>query len=170
MKKRIDLPLLGLGLVAGVGALIRKFISVRSIDDIKEAIVAFLQPDESREDPEVSDGAGSEVTEAPDPGSAVDPGDPNIERRSSPDPVALERLTKGEAARLGMDIEKLKEMGASFQPLIEYLTYIQVQRGDQESLVFVRNDDVDALASLAESEPGAFVEELRKLGVVLSMN
>lgn len=177
MKRRIGIPLAGLGIVAGLSAVARKVLNVRSIDDLKQVAVDLLDGDAS---PSGEEGQGpedqpkpKEVRETKETAATSGPEDASEglqERRSEPDPIALKRMTQGEAAKLGMDIEKLKEMGASFQPLIEYLTYIQVQRGDNESLVFVRGKDVDALAELVEADPGAFVEELQKLGVMLSMN
>lgn len=93
------------------------------------------------------------------------------ERRSEPDREALEALAQGDVERVGVNLERLREIGTgSFEPLIEYLTYIQVKRGDTESLVFVRRRDLDAMAAMAATDKDQFVEEFQKLGVLLSMN
>jgi hypothetical protein len=93
------------------------------------------------------------------------------ERRSLPDREALEALATGSGEKVGVDLERLKELeSGGFEPLIEYLTYIQVKRGDQESLVFVRRRDLDAMAALASTDKEQFVDEFQKLGVLLSMN
>lgn len=94
-----------------------------------------------------------------------------VERRAEPDPEALEALGNGEAGRVGLDLELLKRMKeATHEPLIEYLTYIQVQRGENQSLVFVRQRDLDALATLAGESRESFVDQFQQLGVLLSMN
>lgn len=94
-----------------------------------------------------------------------------VERRAEPDPEALEALGNGEAGRVGLNLELLKRMKeATHEPLIEYLTYIQVQRGENQSLVFVRQRDLDALATLAGESRESFVDQFQQLGVLLSMN
>lgn len=101
----------------------------------------------------------------------ISPDRSHVERRSQPDREALEALATGSGEKVGVDLERLKELeSGGFEPLIEYLTYIQVKRGDQESLVFVRRRDLDAMAALASTDKEQFVEEFQKLGVLLSMN
>lgn len=93
------------------------------------------------------------------------------ERRAEPDPVALAAAASGSAPRPGLDLERLKALpSASYQPLTEYLTYIQVKRGETESLVFVRASDIDALAALTGESKENFVKEFKRLGVLISMN
>jgi hypothetical protein len=93
------------------------------------------------------------------------------ERRADPDPVALAAAKSGQVARPGLDLERLKALpSASYQPLTEYLTYIQVKRGETESLVFVRASDIDALAALTGESKENFVKEFKRLGVLISMN
>jgi hypothetical protein len=93
------------------------------------------------------------------------------ERRSEPDPVALAAAASGAAPRPGLDLERLKALpSAAYQPLTEYLTYIQVKRGETESLVFVRASDIDALAALTGESKEKFVKEFKRLGVLISMN
>ncbi len=93
------------------------------------------------------------------------------ERRSNPDPEALESASKGETGAFGFDIERLKSLEAStYKPVVEYLSYIQVQRGDDTSIVFVRERDVESLAALTGESREKFVDEFQQLGVLLSMN
>ena len=94
-----------------------------------------------------------------------------VERRSRSDPEALKALVEGTASRVGLDLERLKELkSANYKPLMEYLGYIQVQRGGNETLLFVRMKDLDELADLAGQSREEFVKQFRKLGVLLSMN
>lgn len=94
-----------------------------------------------------------------------------VDRRSQPDAEALRALANGQAERIGFDLNTLREEHEStFKPIVEYLTYIQVQRGENESLVFVRHRDLDALAALAGETREGFMEEFQKMGVILSMN
>ncbi|HVL51193.1 MAG TPA: hypothetical protein VM754_06810 [Actinomycetota bacterium] len=94
------------------------------------------------------------------------------ERRAEPDPVALAAAASGEPRpKPGLDLERLKALPSSaYQPLTEYLTYIQVKRGETESLVFVRASDIDALAALTGESRDNFVKEFKRLGVLISMN
>ncbi|MCA1838795.1 MAG: hypothetical protein LC723_00480 [Actinobacteria bacterium] len=99
---------------------------------------------------------------------------PMEERRSEPDPEALKAAAAAEAPnRVGLDLDRLKGLEQSaYKPLVEYLTYIQVQRGDGEgqSLVFVRQRDIESLAELTGGSKESFVEDFKQLGVLLSMN
>ena len=93
------------------------------------------------------------------------------ERRAEPDPVALAAANAADRPRPGLDLERLKALpSASYQPLTEYLTYIQVKRGETESLVFVRASDIDALAAMTGESRENFVKEFKRLGVLISMN
>ncbi len=93
------------------------------------------------------------------------------DRRSDPDPQALEAMTSGEVERVALNVEQLKEMNPeAYEPLVEYLTYIQIQRGENQSLVFVRQRDIDELAKMANEPREEFVEKFEQLGVLLSMN
>lgn len=91
------------------------------------------------------------------------------ERRSDPDPQALAAAEAG-SDRIGFDLEQLKGAAGEFEPLVEHLTYIQVKRGEQQSLIFVRKRDLDTLAALTGKSKEDFVEEFQQLGVMLSMN
>lgn len=94
---------------------------------------------------------------------------PGAERRSTPDPEALRSAAGGRG--IGFDVERLKSLETpTYQPVVEYLSYIQVQRGDDQSIVFVRERDVDSLAALTGGSRKKFVDEFQQLGVLLSMN
>lgn len=94
---------------------------------------------------------------------------PMVERRARPDPESLTRQTNG--GRPAMDVEKLASVESSqYKPVVEYLKYIQVQRGEESSLVFVRERDLDALAEMTGGSRETFVEEFKQLGVLVSMN
>lgn len=91
------------------------------------------------------------------------------ERRAVPDLQSLEDA--GLEDPIGVDLAKLTDMkSASYRPLQDYLTAIRVKRGSDESLLFVRKRDVDALASLIGTSPEEFLENFRQMGVVVSLN
>lgn len=69
-----------------------------------------------------------------------------------------------------IDVERLRDASDGIEPAVEYLTYIQTRRGTSEHLLFVRDDDIDAIAALEGEEPTDFLERLQKLGVVISTN
>jgi hypothetical protein len=93
-----------------------------------------------------------------------------VERRSAPDPAALAAAAE-QASRFGLDLERLRLLKPdSYKPLVEYLTYIQVQRGSDESLIFVRGRDIDRLAELSGEPKEEVIDQFQKLGVLLSMN
>lgn len=94
-----------------------------------------------------------------------------IERRAQPDPGALGALAQGVPSRIGLDLDRLKAVKeADYNPMVEYLGYIQAQRGTSEALVFVREADLAELAALAGKPRDEFLAQFKKLGVVLSMN
>jgi hypothetical protein len=94
-----------------------------------------------------------------------------VERRARSDPEALQVLAEGPSSRFGLDLERLKDLeGANHKPLMEYLGYIQVQRGGNESLLFVRQRDLDELARLNGTTREDFVKQFKRLGILLSMN
>jgi CRP-like cAMP-binding protein len=98
-------------------------------------------------------------------------GHPLVERRSRSDPEALQALVDGTASRVGLDLGRLKELkSVNYKPLMEYLGYIQVQRGGNETLLFVRMKDLDEMADLAGESREELVKQFKKLGVLLSMN
>ncbi|HXL41312.1 MAG TPA: hypothetical protein VN986_02150 [Actinomycetota bacterium] len=94
-----------------------------------------------------------------------------VERRSRSDPEALQALVDGTASRVGLDLGRLKELkSVNYKPLMEYLGYIQVQRGGNETLLFVRMKDLDEMADLAGESRDELVKQFKRLGVLLSMN
>jgi hypothetical protein len=98
-------------------------------------------------------------------------GHPPVERRSRSDPEAMQALVDGTASRVGLDLSRLKELkSVNYKPLMEYLGYIQVQRGGNETLLFVRMKDLDEMADLAGESRDELVKQFKKLGVLLSMN
>lgn len=76
---------------------------------------------------------------------------------------------RGTAPVYGLDLERLRGAGG-LEPVVQYLTYIQSQRGDGSHLLFVRYDDLDAMASLDGAPTPAFLDRLDQLGVVVSNN
>ncbi|HEX2027310.1 MAG TPA: hypothetical protein VHF25_04860 [Nitriliruptorales bacterium] len=71
---------------------------------------------------------------------------------------------------LAIDIELLRSTEGDVEPVVEYLTYIQSRRGVEEHLLFIRQEDIDAIAALEGQETDAFLERLQHLGVVISNN
>ncbi len=76
---------------------------------------------------------------------------------------------RGRVRRIGIDVEGLRQT-EQFEPAVEYLTYIQSRRGVSEHLLFVRNEDLEAIAALEGQQTDAFIERLQHLGVVVSNN
>lgn len=76
---------------------------------------------------------------------------------------------RGHAPSVGLDLTRLKD-ARGFEPVVQYLTYIQGQRGEGSHLLFVRYDDLDAMASIDGEPTPAFLERLEQLGVVVSTN
>ncbi|MBW3658774.1 MAG: hypothetical protein KY457_09060 [Actinobacteria bacterium] len=76
---------------------------------------------------------------------------------------------RGRGPSFGLDVDRLKETGG-FEPVVHYLTYIQEQRGDGSHLLFVRYDDLDAMAEIDGEPTPSFLERLEQLGVVVSTN
>lgn len=96
---------------------------------------------------------------------------PIQERRAQPDPKALASLSAPSNDRAGLDLDRLKALpSGSYRPLTEYLSYIQVKRGESESLIFVRQSDIDALAAMTGESRENFIEKFKRLGVLISMN
>lgn len=78
---------------------------------------------------------------------------------------------RGQGASYAIDVERLRSERDDLEPTVEYLTYIQSHRGDDgEHILFVRNEDIDAIAALEGEQPDEFVERLQQLGVVISIN
>lgn len=78
---------------------------------------------------------------------------------------------RGKGGKFAIDVERLRTRRDELEPTVEYLTYIQTRRGDEDgSILFVRHEDVDAIAALEGEQPDDFVERLKQLGVVISIN
>ncbi len=71
---------------------------------------------------------------------------------------------------VGLDVARLQSMRNSLEPVVQYLTYIQSRRGDDSSLLFVRYDDIDAMAELDGEPSQELLDRLDQLGVVVSSN
>jgi hypothetical protein len=67
-----------------------------------------------------------------------------------------------------MDLERAR--AAHVDPVVEFLTYVQQTRGEQSHLLFVRADDLDAMARAADEPLDQFLARLDQLGVVVSPN
>ena len=80
------------------------------------------------------------------------PDEPFFERRSEPDPDSLAAMSTGNFDRIGLDVGRLKELESNnYKPLVQYLTAIQVKRGEMgETLLF----DSDRVSSGRISEDG----------------
>lgn len=76
---------------------------------------------------------------------------------------------RGTGPVYGLDVDRIKQE-SGFEPVVQYLTYIQSQRGEGSHLLFVRHDDLDAMASLEGQRTPAFLRRLDQLGVVVSNN
>lgn len=103
-------------------------------------------------------------------------------RRSGPPPVGpsgvVESSTiprrgraedRGKTAAYALDVDRLRTRD-ELEPVVQYLTFIQSQRNDAGHLLFVRYEDIDAMAALEGDPVPRFLERLDQLGVVVSSN
>ena len=67
-----------------------------------------------------------------------------------------------------MDLDRAR--AHHVEPVVEFLTYVQQRRGDRAHLLFVRTDDLDAMAEAADEPIESFLARLDQLGVVISHN
>lgn len=79
------------------------------------------------------------------------------------------REDRGHVKAYGLDLERLRGQ-AELRSVVQYLTYVQSRRGDRSHLLFVRFDDLDAMATLEGQPVQEFLERLDQLGVVVSNN
>ncbi len=77
---------------------------------------------------------------------------------------------RGRTGSVGFDLGRLQANGQDLEPVVQYLTYIQSRRGDDSSLLFIRYDDIDAMAELDGEPSEELLERLDQLGVVVSAN
>ena len=69
---------------------------------------------------------------------------------------------------IAMDLERAR--AHHVEPVVEFLTYVQSRRGEDSHLMFVRIDDLDAMAEAADEPVDDFLDRLDQLGVVVSHN
>lgn len=76
---------------------------------------------------------------------------------------------RGRGGVYRFDVERLRASG-ELDPVVQYLTYIQSRRGESSHLLFVRYEDIDAMAGLEGQPLDDFLGRLDQLGVVVSNN
>ena len=75
---------------------------------------------------------------------------------------------RGRGGTVTMDLERARVQHV--EPVVEFLTYVQQRRGDRSHLLFVRTDDLDAMAEASDEPLESFLSRLDQLGVVISHN
>ena len=75
---------------------------------------------------------------------------------------------RGRGGTVRMDLDRARVHAV--EPVVEFLTYVQQRRGDRDHLLFVRTDDLDALAEASDEPLESFLARLDQLGVVVSHN
>ena len=75
---------------------------------------------------------------------------------------------RGQDAAVQLDLDRA--LAGRVEPVVEFLTFVQEQRGDTSHLLFVRYDDLDALAAAEGQQVAEFLSRLDQLGVVVSTN
>ena len=76
---------------------------------------------------------------------------------------------RGRTAAYALDVDRLRARD-ELEPVVQYLTFIQSQRGEESHLLFIRYEDIDAMAALEGNSVPTFLERLDQLGVVVSNN
>lgn len=76
---------------------------------------------------------------------------------------------RGQTTAYAFDLERLQGQ-PGFEPVTQYLTYIQSRRNAPSHLLFVRYEDLDRMAGLEGALVPQFLERLDQLGVVISTN
>ena len=95
--------------------------------------------------------------------------DPSAHHPASLGPRRGAEQDRGRRRAIGLDLGALAG-DADFAPVVEYLTAIQTMRGDGGSLLFVRDDDLDAMAEHEGRPVPEFLDRLDQLGVIVSSN
>ncbi len=95
--------------------------------------------------------------------------DPTPDGRSGDRRRGGDRADRGRRRVIGLDLDGLAGR-EGFAPVVEYLTAIQTMRDDGGSLLFVRDDDIDAMAERDGRPVPEFLDRLDQLGVVVSSN
>lgn len=100
-----------------------------------------------------------------------------IEARARADAVAAARraddaVERGEhpGADIGLDLARLQAVSNELEPVVQYLTYIKSRRGQDSALLFIRYDDIDAMADIDGESSAQLLDRLDQLGVVISSN
>lgn len=75
---------------------------------------------------------------------------------------------RGRGGTVRMDLDRAR--AHAVEPVVEFLTYVQERRGDRGHLLFVRTDDLDAMAEASDEPIESFLSRLDQLGVVVSHN
>lgn len=75
---------------------------------------------------------------------------------------------RGRGGTVRIDVDRAR--AHHVEPVIEFLTYVQRRRGDQGHLLFVRTEDLDAMAEASDESVDDFLSRLDQLGVVVSHN
>lgn len=101
------------------------------------------------------------------PSEIVDGGP--VDNVSHEDGRAGSSSDRGRKPAFALDIDQLRSK-PDFEPAVEYLTFIQSKRGTDSHLLFVRFEDLDAIAALEGDSVPNFLERLDHLGVVVSNN
>lgn len=76
---------------------------------------------------------------------------------------------RGRTAAIALDLDALARTGGH-EPVVEYLTYIRTRRGQRGGLLFVRREDLDAMAALQGVDTETFLAQLDQVGVIISTN
>lgn len=111
--------------------------------------------------------------------TADDPPPSNLSPASAPSPAPRPSPTvrvvrrgsmsdRGRGEPIAIDLERAR--AHHVEPVVEFLTYVQSRRGDRSHLLFVRMDDLDAMAASANEPVDDFLDRLDRLGVVVSHN
>ena len=75
---------------------------------------------------------------------------------------------RGRGGTVRIDVDRAR--AHHVEPVVEFLTYVQRRRGDEGHLLFVRTEDLDAMAEASDEPVDRFLSRLDQLGVVVSHN
>lgn len=105
--------------------------------------------------------AGTDEAGSPGSPDATAPATVGLVRTGSPS-------DRGVGRTIAMDLERAR--AHHVEPAVEFLTYVQSRRGEGSHLMFVRMDDLDAMAESVDERVDDFLDRLDQLGVVVSHN
>lgn len=103
---------------------------------------------------------------ADEPTPPTEPAPPPVASRTRPRSGVVTERGRGGTVRMDLD----RARAHAVEPVVEFLTYVQQRRGDRAHLLFVRTDDLDAMAEAADEPLESFLSRLDQLGVVVSHN